>query len=481
MSNDMEVEKKFFDKLFCRMSCSPKAYINLIQSNRNYKLYLFSHMCQHGGDWFVRIAALISVGRLAAGSATALSLLVLCRTIPEMVISPFGGILADSFDRRSLMVRLDLIAAVSVSSYMLAVFSGNVNMLFAATILRSTIQALYNPVTTSIVPMIVTDAEDLKIAVTINGMIWSGMLLFGGWFAGLASAVLGVQVCYIIDGLTYIISAWIISYLEGDFSVDHTGIGKGKTGETLIAKGDTKTLILQAVRSFARMNIELFSYVWRCGFGLLVFIKASGCLIWGSADVLNVSFTHVEGDEAESSKRMGIIYSFIGLGCLFGPIIANSTFVHGKKPRTLQLSVVGAMLIMALGWYGIAKHSSSFKMICFFTSVRTLGSACIWINSTLLLQNLTNSEYLGRVLGLEYALARLSETAMAFVAGRLEDGGSTKQQIALMASSVGVSLFFFWSIYHVLGFGAADERFNQISDDEKKEESWNAHKMEAMT
>lgn len=158
----------------------------------------------------MRIAALISVGRLAKGSSTALSMIVLCRTIPEMVISPFGGALADRFDRKMLMIRLDLVAAVSVLSYMVAVYCGDVRMLFAATCLRSAIQALYNPVTSSIVPLLVPDAEDLKIAVTINGMIWSGMLLFGGWFAGLTSAKFGVHFCYLLDALTYVISAGFI-------------------------------------------------------------------------------------------------------------------------------------------------------------------------------------------------------------------------------------------------------------------------------
>ncbi len=98
--------------------------------------------------------------------------------------------------------------------------------------------------------------------------------------------------------------------------------------EASVVKGGMKNVIIQASRSFIRMNSELFTYIWRCGFGLLVFVKASGCLIWGSADVLNVSFTHVEGDEAESSKRMGVLYSFIGLGCLCGPVIG--TYLWGQ-------------------------------------------------------------------------------------------------------------------------------------------------------
>jgi len=464
MCKSVEERKTRFHEICGQTTFSPAKYINLIKKNRNYRMYVISHMCQHGGDWFVRIAALISVGRLAKGSSTALSMIVLCRTIPEMVISPFGGALADRFDRKMLMVRLDLVAAISVLSYMVAVYWGDVRLLFAATCLRSAIQALYNPVTSSIVPLLVPDAEDLKIAVTINGMIWSGMLLFGGWFAGLTSAKFGVHFCYLFDALTYVISAGFISRLDGEFTVNDNSKRKpGKDATTI----STFNYVLQALQTVIRMNSELFRYIWHCGFGLLILVKCTGCLIWGPSDVLNVSFTHVEGSEAESSKRMGILYSFIGLGCLFGPIIVNSTFVHGKKPRTLQLSVIVAQLMMAMGWFGIACNSSSFQMICIFTSVRTLGSAIIWINSTLLLQNLSSPEFLGRMLGLEFALSRVSETAIALITGRLEDTGSSKQYIALMASCIGVISFTLWSVYHLLGLGAANDKWNEANNDKE--------------
>jgi len=131
-------------------------------------------MCQHIGDWFVRIAALVSVGRLTHGSSTALSILIMCRTIPEVLITPIGGVLADRFDRRNMMIRLDTIAAISVLSYLVAIWTSNVVFLFASTAVRSLIQALYDPVTKSIVPMLVDDPESLKRAATLNGMMWSG-------------------------------------------------------------------------------------------------------------------------------------------------------------------------------------------------------------------------------------------------------------------------------------------------------------------
>ena len=127
---------------------------------------------QHTGDWFIRIASLLSVERLDPGSSTAISIIVLCKAIPEVLVTPFGGILSDRYDRKKLMMFLDSIAAVATLCFILAVRSGNAANFFAATILRSSIVSLYEPVTKSIFPMFVTNPEDLRRAATLNGSAW---------------------------------------------------------------------------------------------------------------------------------------------------------------------------------------------------------------------------------------------------------------------------------------------------------------------
>ncbi len=82
-----EVNMKTSIELFIQRF-SVLEYLKLIRTNRNYRLYLISHMCQHAGDWFVRIAALISVQRITSGSSTALAFIVLCRTVPEVLVAP---------------------------------------------------------------------------------------------------------------------------------------------------------------------------------------------------------------------------------------------------------------------------------------------------------------------------------------------------------------------------------------------------------
>lgn len=147
-------------------------YFNLLRFNRSYRLYLLSHCMQHTGDWFIRIALLLAVERLAPNSATAVSVTVLCKLLPEVVITPFGGILSDRFDRKMLMITLDSVAAVSTLTFLIALNSGNVVHLYLSTTLRSIITSLYEPITKSIFPMFITNSEDLLRAATLNGSAW---------------------------------------------------------------------------------------------------------------------------------------------------------------------------------------------------------------------------------------------------------------------------------------------------------------------
>lgn len=339
----------------------------------------------------MRIASLISVQRLAPGSGAALSMIVMCRTIPELLVAPLGGILADKFDRKKLMIKLDILAAMSVFSYIYALKSGNVILLYAATAMRSIISASYMPITLSIVPMLVSNPEDLKRASTLNGMVWSAMLVFGGVLAGGVSARFGLEACYYIDILTYFTSALIMSRVSGDYLVESTTIKKDTDQGNNTKAVSNPSFTLQ---SFLYMNLDLIQYIWTCDFGLLILLKASGSLIFGSADVLNVTLAHVEGDEGETSRLMGRIYSSVGIGCIIGPVLANSTIVHGDKPRTLQLAILFGLVFMFAGWIGVARNVSSFTFICAFTTVRSIGSSTIWLFSTLLLQVSILAQYL---------------------------------------------------------------------------------------
>mmetsp|Transcript_11505 Transcript_11505/g.17673 ORF Transcript_11505/g.17673 Transcript_11505/m.17673 type:complete len:136 (-) Transcript_11505:53-460(-) len=125
------------------------------------------------------------------------------------------------------------------------------------------------------------------------------------------------------------------------------------------------------------------------------------------------------------------------------------------------------MLFMASGWIGVGSHKASFDSICFFTILRGIGSSLIWIFSTVLLQQLSSPEFLGRILGLEFCLSRIAETMSVVATGRLKDRGLNDSSISFIAACIGVLMFILWCTYHVQGNGANQKSLNKEDNSEK--------------
>ena len=285
----------------------------------------------------------------------------------------------------------------------------------------------------------------------------------------------------VIDSFTYIISAYIIYKVPGTYRVVpnryipsinklNAGTETNHVQHVKIGKKIFQEKLEQWILSLQYNFWELYDYVTKCRFGMLILFKSSAALVWGTADVLNASLAHIEGDEALTSQRLGMIYSSVGLGCLTGPIVAN-IFTDMKQLRTLQKACISALAFMTIGWIGLAisvnsndiSDENEINMICFFVFVRTIGSAIIWMNSTLLLQKLMrhDTNMMGRVLSLEFSFAMGSEMLAAFVAGFLHDDLKLpKKEVALAAAVIGVILLIFWSLFHYGGGGAAKKEFN---------------------
>jgi MFS family permease len=434
------------------------AYLRLLRRYPFYRLYLFSHLCQHAGDWFVRIASLLVVQRLAPDSGSSIAALVIANMIPKALLSQVGGGLADSFDRRKMMVGLDIAAGLVTLGFLVAVAKESLFLIYAVSFVRSAIGAIYYPSTTGMVPLIVPDTDDLKFAVTMNSWAWSIMAIIGGILAGNAVEYIGLSACFVVDTVSFFASAAFMMQVTGNYNVATQEVRRERrnslTGSCLYS---ANTFVV---------------YLMTCKFAFLTVMKASGALLWGPEDILGVAYATVDGNEDETSSRMGILFSFIGLGCLVGPTVANY-YTDISKPKTLQASCLVGMAINVLGWLSISTvHNFWFFVImsCF----RSSGSAIIWVNSTLLLQTLSAKGMLGRILAIEYAFYTIFEALSATSAGRLQDIGLNKDQIALAAAGASSVVLGLWCTFHWLGKGAAlpefaDERFVAFGKDESSE------------
>jgi Na+/melibiose symporter-like transporter len=82
----------------------------LVFRNKNVRLFLLSFMLARVGGWLTYIATLTMIEDQMRNEGTqsqsVISVLVACRFLPIVLLSPFGGVLADSRDRRRSMMRL---------------------------------------------------------------------------------------------------------------------------------------------------------------------------------------------------------------------------------------------------------------------------------------------------------------------------------------------------------------------------------------
>jgi hypothetical protein len=454
----------------------PLEYIWLLKRNPRYRLYLLSHICQHVGDWYVRIASLLALDRLAPGSATAISLLILTKMGPHVLLPSVGGALADTFDRRIIMMVLDSLGAMVTLGFVVAIHMESLSLFYVVAALRATVHSLYEPATKSIVPMLVCgDSLDLKRAMTLNGLAWSFLIMVGGVIAGQTAAILGVEACFVFDSITYFLSAMVLCLLRGNYQVEKSTSTEGKDSTPPDATDAKSTwhytcygyfvrFIIRPMAAFCSMSYAVLGYLHKSGFGMAVLLKSSGSVVWGAADILNVEYAHVPYDEGATSERLGLLFSCIGLGCLLGPMCANLV-TDPDRLATLQLVCIGAISFMMSGWIGFAS-STDFTTICIFTTVRSFGSSIIWVNSSLLLQRLSIPEMMGRVLALEFASMMFFDALSAMIAGRLLDtegggAGVAKTDIAVGQAILAATLLTLWTIYHMFGKGAARRRFNR--------------------
>lgn len=462
-------------------------YLNLLRTNRAFRLFLVSYIFGHMGEWFTYIASISLMEKMlgddSANSRTSIGVLVMIRLLPTVVLSPFGGVLADAHDRRKSMIILDLIGACTPVFFICATFIDTnkypsyygIGMIYFATICQECVCALYEPCRTSMVPLLVqTNDADLKKATTLTGVAWSAVAGFGSALGGFATSYFGARACFCkytvcrlclycscptplarglkiffyphqlsgMDGCCYLISAILMYYVGGNWKV----------------APDTKyESVWQQIKG---MTVDGARYLSTSFFGGLVFFKASAALVTGATNVLNVSLSERDDSgtwllkELDTEQKLGILFSITGIGCILGPLVADPLTNIGQ-PRALQLACIWGFVAVTIGCFGIGIFHP-FWSVCFFTAVRSAGAGILWLDSQFLLQKFTAKEMLGRVSALDEALATLAEALSSLLCGVLQDRGNlTAERVSGAQAFLGFLFVVAWSMYHCAGRGAA--------------------------
>ncbi len=173
-------------------------------AHRNFGIYIAGSSVSLIGTWMQRIA----VGWLAwelSHSGAILGLVAFADLFPTIVIGPFGGALADRFDRLRLMrIAQSLIMLQSLTLFALtATGLITVELLIGLVLLGGLVDGLVQPARLALVPSLVPRSA-VATAVAINSIVFNLARFAGPALAGLVIVWWGVSMVFALNAMSFL-------------------------------------------------------------------------------------------------------------------------------------------------------------------------------------------------------------------------------------------------------------------------------------
>jgi MFS family permease len=376
--------------------------------NRIFVIYFGGLLGQMVGMNMQMIARSYLIYQLT-DSAAILGAMSLFNAVPMVGLSLFGGVIADRFQKKYVMLIGQAASAVVSFGIGFTILFGYISsenpgswwILGISSVLQGIIMALMMPSRQAILPEIV-EGEDLMNAISLNTMGMNTLRLFAPAVAGILIAKVGYEAVYFTTGAAYIISVVFIWFLP------LTGTIKKETTKAITAMKEGFKYLRGEPTILMILIFTLVVTVLAMPFQQLLPIFTE--------DVLHVG-----------PDGMGYLMSISGVGSILSSLVLAS--LPNKKRGLMML---GGNVILGVALAGFA-FSSSFPMSMVLIAFVGLGQMVQMALGNTLIQYYINPAYLGRVMSImmmQFGLMSFS----TFLAGVLTEAtGSVQWSIGGLA------------------------------------------------
>lgn len=181
---------------------------------RNYRLYVASQTVSFSGTWMQSVAMSWLVLELT-GSGTALGTVLAFQFLPTLLLAPVGGMLADRFDKRRLIIGTQATAGALAALLGVLTITGNVElwMVYLIAAGSGSVTALDNPSRQTFV-MEMVGADHVSNAVTLNSVVINAARAIGPAVAGVLIATVGIGQCFVVNALTYVTVIVAVAFIR---------------------------------------------------------------------------------------------------------------------------------------------------------------------------------------------------------------------------------------------------------------------------
>ena len=331
------------------------------------------------GDGIYVVAMALQVLEIS-NSPSALAMVGLAWSAPQVGLVLASGALSDRLDRRRLMITGDLIRLGTITAIGVLSIRGELTMplLIGLVAVFGAGQAIFQPAFSSILPTIVP--EDMLVEANSLTQIVrpASMLFLGPIIGGVLSGLIGVGGAFVVDGVTFAWSAVMILLIRTRY-ISNADASGGLWAE--IAEG------IRYVRGE--------TWIWAA----LVAGTVSLLCVWGPWEVLvpYVVTNDLRGDEF----ALGLVFGAGGPGSVIVGLTMGQRGTLPRRPLTIMYVAWAVGMLMTAG-FGLATTIWQAMVFGFIAEGSIALLIVLWYT---MLQRLVPRHLLGRVISLDWMIS----------------------------------------------------------------------------
>jgi predicted MFS family arabinose efflux permease len=315
------------------------------------------------------------------------------------------------------MIAADLVRVVVVLAMLFVRSGSTVWLVYPLLLLETVMVSFFEPARNAVIPNISAPGEVL-VANTMSSATWSVNLMIGAGIGGLVAAFLGRNAAFILNALSFLVSAVLISGMK--FAEPHAEAAPPLKLRDL---GDFSP-VMEGIR-YIRSHPVLVP---------AVLAKAGELMVgpsWVIFTVMGAKEFAVHGHNVDAAGAamigMSILLCGRGVGALFGPLVFARW--AGQNDHRLRLGILFGYLAIACG-YGALGISKSVWTAAACAILAHAGGSTVWVFSTTLLQLRSEDRFRGRVFAADLGLASFTFATTAYLCGRFLDLGVSAHAVA---------------------------------------------------
>ena len=340
-------------------------------ASRNYTLYLFGRAVSQFGTWMQRTAVVWVVYSITH-SALLLGVTVFAEQFPSFLFSIPGGVLADRYNRFTIIKITQLTSMVQAVLLAVLVITGH-TMIWAIlllSVLLGIINAFDVPARQALIHDVVDSPDDLPNALSLSAATASMAQLLGPALSGIVLSAFGAGVCFLLNAASF--GAVILSLMLMKLPA-------------YVPKTTKKNIRADVYEGFAYIkntpDIAL----------IVLLLTLVSFLVMPYNTVLPVFAKVVFRGDA---KTFGYINSFVGLGAVAGTI-----FLASRKPGAhLKNILFISTILMGVGLIGFSQ-ATNFPVAMLFAVMAGYGPIAQFTISNIVVQSAAAPEMRGRTMG----------------------------------------------------------------------------------